>query len=346
MKQTLFILLWAAIVFCANGIYAQTQMVCNGKKITIDEKTTFVFNSKFQFSYGYLLNGKAVYLPEPEYPKAAKEKKLGGVVNVQVSIDKQGNVVSASAVSGYDLLRPPAVEAALKARFKKLIANCQPKEYTGVITYNFTGLDENKNSQNNLLEKAAVGNNLKQINLKDITKKAIYLPQPRVPFNVQFPQNEVVQVRVILDVSSGKVIEAKAISGLQKLRPFAEEVARCARFTKSDLQANVAAYITYKFDDSNKSSMADSNGGVMNSRAISLPQPVLPADTNFSGTIAVHVDLDEEGSVISAKPVSAQLCISWAAVEAAKKAKFTKTFLSGKPVRVSGVVVYKIPLKQ
>lgn len=181
----------------------------------------------------------------------------------------------------------------------------------------------------------------------DATKKAIYLPQPRVPFNVDFPQNSIVKVRVVIFLGTGIITEAKAVSGLQKLRPFAEEAAKCARFQPANyINVSAVAFITYKFDDSNKSNISEMNGGVLNGKAINLPKPIVPPDINASGTVSVRVWLDEEGNVIWAKAVSGNFCLGQAAVEAAKKAKFSKTFLSKQPVKVSGIIVYNFPPKE
>lgn len=86
---------------------------------------------------GGVLNGKARSLPKPAYPPAARAIRAGGAVQVQVVIDKSGNVKSASAVSGHPLLRPAAVAAARQAKFSPTMLSGQPVEVQGVITYNF-----------------------------------------------------------------------------------------------------------------------------------------------------------------------------------------------------------------
>ncbi len=45
---------------------------------------------------GGVVNGKAVNLVRPPYPPAAKAVRASGAVNVQVTIDENGNVISAS----------------------------------------------------------------------------------------------------------------------------------------------------------------------------------------------------------------------------------------------------------
>jgi protein TonB len=86
---------------------------------------------------GGVLNGKALSLPKPAYPAIAKTARASGTVVVQVLIDENGNVVSASAVSGPPLLRAAAVAAARGARFSPTKLSGQPVKVSGVINYNF-----------------------------------------------------------------------------------------------------------------------------------------------------------------------------------------------------------------
>ena len=84
-----------------------------------------------------VVNGKAKTLPVPEYPAEAKAVKAAGAVNVQVTIDENGNVISAAATSGHSLLRASAVEAARQAKFSPTLLSGKPVKVTGVIVYNF-----------------------------------------------------------------------------------------------------------------------------------------------------------------------------------------------------------------
>jgi TonB family protein len=87
---------------------------------------------------GGVVNGKATSLPKPPYPPAARAVRASGAVNVQVTIDESGNVVSVSAVSGHPLLRAAAEQAARKAGFAPALLSGQPVKVTGVVVYNFT----------------------------------------------------------------------------------------------------------------------------------------------------------------------------------------------------------------
>jgi TonB family protein len=66
---------------------------------------------------GGVLNGKAIRLVQPPYPPIVWSAGVKGQVTVQVLIDENGNVVSASAASGHPLLRPAAVAAARFSKF-------------------------------------------------------------------------------------------------------------------------------------------------------------------------------------------------------------------------------------
>ena len=86
---------------------------------------------------GGVLNGKATFLPKPPYPAAARAVRASGAVNVQVTIDENGNVVSASAVSGHPLLWQASEKAAYQAKFSPTYIDGQKVKVTGVIVYKY-----------------------------------------------------------------------------------------------------------------------------------------------------------------------------------------------------------------
>ena len=86
---------------------------------------------------GGVLNGKAVSKPAPAYPSLARQTGASGTVVVQISVDECGDVEWAQAVSGHQLLRHAAEEAARRARFAPTRLNGDPVKVTGTITYNF-----------------------------------------------------------------------------------------------------------------------------------------------------------------------------------------------------------------
>jgi len=85
-----------------------------------------------------ILNGRALVLAKPEYPRAARDRNLEGVVVVQVEIDEKGNVISAKDLcKGPPYLDEAAIRAAYKSRFSPTLLSGVPVKATGVIYYNF-----------------------------------------------------------------------------------------------------------------------------------------------------------------------------------------------------------------
>jgi TonB family protein len=91
------------------------------------------------------------------------------------------------------------------------------------------------------------------------------------------------------------------------------------------------------------------SGGVLNGTAISLPSPSYPEAAKrlrVSGLVTVEVVVDETGKVISAVATGGPSMLREVAVQAALRARFSPTKLSGQPVKVSGVINYRFALSQ
>jgi TonB family protein len=84
------------------------------------------------------INKGALNLVKPAYPPAARAVNVSGSVNVQATLDEDGNVISAAAVDGHPLLRAAAVKAAKKSKFHPTLLENSPVRVTGIIVYNFT----------------------------------------------------------------------------------------------------------------------------------------------------------------------------------------------------------------
>jgi len=85
------------------------------------------------------------------------------------------------------------------------------------------------------------------------------------------------------------------------------------------------------------------SGGVLNGKATELPKPAYPAEARTnrdSGAVSIEVLIDEDGKVVRAGAVSGAPTLQYAARDAACRAKFSATTLSGNPVKVSGVMTY------
>jgi TonB family protein len=84
---------------------------------------------------GGTLNGKALRLVKPRYPSGGW--KHTGVVKVEVVIDEQGNVNSATVVSGSPLFHREAIDAAKNSKFPPTLICGEPIKITGFINYSF-----------------------------------------------------------------------------------------------------------------------------------------------------------------------------------------------------------------
>ena len=86
-----------------------------------------------------------------------------------------------------------------------------------------------------------------------------------------------------------------------------------------------------------------SEGGILNSKAIQLPEPKYPAEAKkiqASGEVQVKILVDETGKVISAEALFGPESLRQAAVDAAKLARFKPMIVNGVAVKVSGILTY------
>lgn len=83
------------------------------------------------------LSARVISLPRPAYPDDAKQAKVGGAVRVLTTVDEQGNVIEAEAISGSPMLQAAAVAAAIQAKFEPLMTNGRPVKTRSVIRYSF-----------------------------------------------------------------------------------------------------------------------------------------------------------------------------------------------------------------
>ena len=91
------------------------------------------------------------------------------------------------------------------------------------------------------------------------------------------------------------------------------------------------------------------SAGVLNGKATSKPEPAYPPAARAvgaSGLVTVQVVVDEQGRVTSAQAVSGSPLLRASAEAAARQARFSPTLLSGRPVKVKGVVTYNFVAPQ
>ncbi|HEX6278673.1 MAG TPA: TonB family protein [Pyrinomonadaceae bacterium] len=84
--------------------------------------------------------------------------------------------------------------------------------------------------------------------------------------------------------------------------------------------------------------------GVVNGTAKYLPVPPYPPAAKaigIAGDVNVQVLINEQGDVVSAQAITGHVTLKAEAERAARRAKFRPTLLSGEPVKVTGVIIYR-----
>lgn len=192
--------------------------------------------------------------------------------------------------------------------------------------------------------------------------KATSLPKPVYPPIAKAARAAgTVSVQVTID-ESGKVIAAQPVSGHPLLQSAATQAAQGATFSPTLLSGQpvkITGVIVYNFnpDGTLGSPTAQINkvpphrvkpegaisGGLLCGKATSLPKPPYPAAAKaakISGVVRVETVVDEKGQVIYAQAIDGPPLLQSAAEQAALQARFSPTLISGKPVKVSGIIVY------
>jgi TonB family protein len=89
------------------------------------------------------INSKAQKQVQPTYPAVARAAGAQGSVEVEVVVDEQGNIESAKAVSGHQLLRDAAVDAARQWVFAPTLLQGKPVKVKGIISFEFALSSDN-----------------------------------------------------------------------------------------------------------------------------------------------------------------------------------------------------------
>jgi hypothetical protein len=179
-----------------------------------------------------ILNGSAILLPHPEYLKEFKDLCAYGEVSVRVVVSPGGAVEEANAVTGDPILYDSAITAARKAEFKFNVDG-PPIKHTGLVIYSFP-------------------TERKCIDAGVVNKKTISIPKPDLTKVEHLSARAVrVEVRIIVDMLTGRVKFARAYSGYIFYFAVCERSARNARFSPVFVDGkvlDVKATLVYKFN--------------------------------------------------------------------------------------------------
>jgi TonB family protein len=188
---------------------------------------------------GGVCNSKATDLPLPSFAKKTERNSLKGSINVQIKIDKEGNVKSATSISGSPLLRKEAEESILKAKFPVTRLSGEPVEVGCTIVYNVY-LDETFDP--------------KVVNGGIINGMALNLVKPKYPAVCRAARCAgIIFVQVVFDTITNKIESAVAISGHPLLRNVSVEAVRESEFKVHDHfrseNLKQLGFVVYRFGD-------------------------------------------------------------------------------------------------
>jgi outer membrane biosynthesis protein TonB len=174
------------------------------------------------------------------------------------------------------------------------------------------------------------------IDKKGIVKDVKFLAGPSWPCNSD-PDTEITDLRKAIE---NNLRQAKFEPRIQNGKPTSVEV----EFNFLIGEA-YKAHVQQQEDAKKGTEPPRIWGEVLNGRALSLPRPAFPLGARrntfyMSGYVSVEVVIGEDGKVLRAAAMSGDKAFHEASRDAACKAKFSPTTVSGRPVEVRGTINY------
>src|SRR5207253_6712631 len=84
-----------------------------------------------------VIRGNAISRPVPAYPMLARTAHVEGDVQMEITIDENGDVATARVISGHPLLQQASLNAAREWKFNKTALDGRPVKVQGVLTFRF-----------------------------------------------------------------------------------------------------------------------------------------------------------------------------------------------------------------
>ena len=154
---------------------------------------------------------------KPHYPSMAIESRIDGSVVVEVTVDDDGQVLAAEAMSGPPLLKGAAVSAALGWKFRPALDSGRPARVSGILTFTFIlGAQPAVNVTSDVPYKAE----------QELMEAAINKEEPRLA--PQFIST--IPTTVLID-ERGQVVFANALTRVESLKRGAEDTALRWKFS-------------------------------------------------------------------------------------------------------------------
>ncbi|MGZ5436246.1 MAG: TonB family protein [Pyrinomonadaceae bacterium] len=294
---------------------------------------------------------RVIHRVEPVYPADARDKNIKGSVVLTMVVDREG-IPQDIKISKplYPSMDQAAIEAARQMRFEPALKDGQPVSATLLVEFYFSKYGEGKGAGYVSGQGTAEGAGYAEA-VRDVrVRKGVDGQDDRARRHAELAQGAVISMDRAIQVATskypGKVLACSL--GRDKDGPVFYHIVIIV--TEGDKTTTKYVWVSavdgtiLKTEDEKKVSTGVMiEGGVLNGKAISLPIPVYPEiarAARASGAVTVQIAIDEQGSVVSAKSISGHPLLQGAATTAARQAKFSTTYLEGKPVSVTGQLVY------
>jgi protein TonB len=86
---------------------------------------------------GNVKKPRAIFSPQPDYPRLAQQARVQGVVEIEAVIDENGNVIQTHAMSGSGLLIPAAMVAVAQWKYEPTYLDGKPYPVDLMVTVTF-----------------------------------------------------------------------------------------------------------------------------------------------------------------------------------------------------------------
>ncbi len=205
-----------------------------GTPIKVEGIIVYNFDSLSKCISSGIVNKRALNLPKPKVPNLGRphlQIEEEQIVAVHIVVDVNGNVTTASALTGHPLLRAGCVNAARQAKFSPTFINGPPISVRALLVYKFKPDGTIKTDI--------------ESNDKDVIKTPVNLVEPAPPFCNCRGLGGIVLVEVKID-ERGNVTQANAFSGHPILRKLSENAALESKFLPTNTKAKIL--ISYNFD--------------------------------------------------------------------------------------------------
>jgi hypothetical protein len=191
-----------------------------------------------------------------------------------------------------------------------------------------------------------------------LNSRAYFCESPQFPEAVRKTKQQLVKSKVLVTVGQyGGILHASTIEGDANFRASVYKTLGSMNFRQSYFMGKpIRIEGLLYFTQNSKNTVlcretsqelevpAVIDGGILTEVTKTCQTPEFPADAKTAGLnkveAKIQVIIDEQGKVIQADAISGHKSFSEAAVNSALKTTFPRSLIAGKPVKVSGLLVF------